>query len=86
MPSRFLIAARMLRGAGLLNGIYGDERLPGQRRKESPIDWLVRLGLAQTPQLAAEMLIMGAGLTEVLNETEALLNNVEEVGKNETLS
>lgn len=60
---RFKIACRMLRNAGHL-----DKELPGQRRGESPIDWLVRLGLAPSSQVAASMLIQGAGLTDVLEE------------------
>jgi hypothetical protein len=68
--SRFAIAAAMLRKSGLIGGYYGEKRLPGQREKESPVDWLVRIGLAQTPAVAAEMLILGAGLTALLNELE----------------
>ena len=60
---RFRIACRMLRNAG-----YLDVELPGQRRGESPIDWLVRIGLAEHPHAAAEMLITGRGLTAVLDE------------------
>lgn len=64
---RFRIACRMLRNSGKF-----DIELPGQRAGESPVDWLVRLGLATTPRVAAEMLIMGAELTDVLDELEAL--------------
>ena len=60
---RFRVACAMLRRAGHL-----DMPLPGQRRGESQIDWLVRLGLAPDPQTAAEMLILGRGLTAVLDE------------------
>jgi len=60
---RFRVACTMLRRAGHL-----DDPLPGQRRGESPIDWLVRLGLAPDPQTAAEMLILGRGLTALLDE------------------
>lgn len=60
---RFKTACAMLRNAGLI-----DKSLPGQLRGESRIDWLVRLGLAPTPQVAAEMLILGAGLKHVLDE------------------
>lgn len=60
---RFKIACRMLRQSGRL-----DKELPQQRRGESPIDWLVKLGLAPTPALAAEMLIVGAGLQPLLDQ------------------
>jgi hypothetical protein len=69
---RFVLACRILRQSGKFGGFYGENRLPGQRKSESPIDWLVRLGLAPTPQIAAEMLILGAGCTNLLNELEAL--------------
>ncbi len=60
---RFRVACRMLRQAGHL-----DAQLPGQRRGESHVDWLVRLGLAPDPHVAAEMLILGRGLKDVLDE------------------
>lgn len=60
---RFRIACRMLRQAGRL-----DKELPQQKRGESPIDWLVRFGLAPSPHVATEMLIRGAGLQELLDE------------------
>lgn len=63
---RFRLACRMLRQAG-----YLDAELPDQRPGESPIDWLVRLGLASSPQVAAEMLILGRGLSEVLDQLAA---------------
>lgn len=56
---RFRLSCRMLRLAGHL-----DKPLPGQRRGESPVDWLVRLGLAKTPHSAAAALIEGQGLHE----------------------
>lgn len=62
---RFRLACRMLRLGGHL-----DKELPRQKRGESPIDWLVRFGLASSPHTAAEMLILGAGLTTLLNELE----------------
>ena len=37
-------------------------------RGESAIDWLVRLGLAPSPAVAAEMLILAAGLQTLLDE------------------
>lgn len=64
---RFRTACRMLRQGG-----HFARPLPGQRPGESPIDWLVRLGLAQSPQDAAEMLILGQGLTALLDELEDL--------------
>lgn len=53
----------MLRQAGRL-----DKELPQQKRGESPIDWLCRLGLASSPAVAAEMLVVGQGLQKVLDE------------------
>lgn len=66
---RFKLACRMLRNSGRLN--Y-DLMLAGQREKESPIDWLVRIGLAPDPWTAAEMLILGQGQTDLLDEVEAM--------------
>ena len=66
---RFYLACRILRLSGK-SGFY--TRLPGQRQNESPIDWLVRLGLAPDPKIAADMLILGAGLGNLLSELEAL--------------
>lgn len=60
---RFKIACRMLRQAG-----HFDRPLPGQRPGESPIDWLVRLRLAPDAHRAAEMLILGADLSGLLEE------------------
>lgn len=60
---RFRIACRMLRQAGRLN-----RELPQQKRGESPIDWLCRHGLAPSPYVAAEMLILAEGLRGVLDE------------------
>ena len=62
---RFRLACRMLRQAGHLG-----KELPRQKRGESPIDWLVRFQLAPSPYVAAEMLILGAGLTALLDELE----------------
>lgn len=64
---RFRLACRMLRDAG-----HFERQLPGQRPGESPIDWLVRLGLAPEPHTAAEMLILGQGLGSLLDELEQL--------------
>lgn len=61
---RFRIACRMLRNSSAFDRML----LPQQRRGESPIDWLTRQGLAPSPQVAAEMLILGAGLQSLLDE------------------
>ena len=60
---RFRLSCRMLRLGG-----HFDKQLPGQLRGESPVDWLVRLGLAKTPHSAAAALIEGQGLRPVLDE------------------
>jgi hypothetical protein len=60
---RFKIACRMLRKSGKL-----DLALPQQQKGESPIDWLCRMGLASSPAVAAEMLVLGAGLRLLLDE------------------
>ena len=60
---RFRLSCRMLRRAG-----HSDKLLPGQRRGESPVDWLVRLGLAESPHAAAAALIEGRGLSDALDE------------------
>ena len=72
--SRLCLAAGMLRNAGMLEGLYGDERLPAQRAGESRIDYLVRFRVAPDAATAAEMLILAAGLTDLLNELVALEN------------
>jgi len=71
MSNRFRIACRMLR--------LGDRlpTLPVPRRSESPIDYLVRAGLAPHPHVAAEMLILGAGLTDLYAETIREIEKVE---------
>lgn len=61
--SRFGLATRMLRRAGHL-----DIQLPGQQRGESPIDWMVRFGLASTPERAAEALVAAHGFGRLLDE------------------
>ena len=65
---RFRLACRLLRNGGHLARLD----LPGQRPGESPIDWLVRHGLAPDAYTAAEMLCLGAGLRSQLDELEAL--------------
>lgn len=68
---RFKLACRMLR-MGETPGFGGfSDPLPGQKKGESPIDWLVRLRLAKNTHLAAEMLIVGQDLTETLAELES---------------
>ena len=74
---RFRLSCRMLRNSGKLDhGRAGMPvpvpPLPGQRRGESPIDWMVRLGLAMDVHSAAEALIAGQCLTSVLEELLAL--------------
>ena len=64
---RFRIACWLLRDGGHFDGM----QLPGQRRGESPIDWMVRTGLAVGPREAAEALIVARGLTRALDETAA---------------
>lgn len=64
---RFRLACRMLRNAGLL-----DVALPGQRSKESLIDYLVRYQVAKSTWHAAEALIAANELTHVLNDLCAL--------------
>lgn len=58
------LACRMLRLAGKLD--FAD--LPPPRRSESIIDWLVRVGIAQTPQQAADGLLTAAGLNDLHNQ------------------
>lgn len=64
----YRLACKMLRNAGKL-----DMRdLPAPRRSESVIDWLVRAGVAQTPQDAVEGLLRAAGLVAIRDELLAL--------------
>lgn len=65
---RFKLACNMLRKAGKLDQGKETDPLPGQKRGESAIDWLVRLGLAPNPRTAAEMLILAQGLQPTLDE------------------
>ena len=69
--TRFKIACRMLRLGGMPSA------LPLPRRSESPIDYLVRAGLAQDPHKAADMLLLGAGLAVLVEE---VLNEIEPAG------
>jgi hypothetical protein len=62
--SKLSIACRMLRLAGKLD--FAD--LPAPRRSESLIDYLVRVGIAQSPQQAADGLLVAAGLTDLHGE------------------
>lgn len=64
---RFKLTCRMLRKFGKLDIV-----LPGQREKESPIDWLVRIGLAPDAWRAAEMLAVANDITGLLDELEAM--------------
>ena len=64
---RFRVACRLLRNAGAIDAL-----MPGQRRGESQIDWLVRIGIAVDKYAAAEALMAAKGRTRVLNETMQL--------------
>lgn len=59
---------RMLRQAGKLD--FAD--LPPPKRTESIVDWLIRSGLAVSPQAASEGLVVAAGLTNLRDELLAL--------------
>lgn len=73
---RFRVACRLLRNAGWIDAV-----VPGQRRGESQIDWLVRIGVAVDKYAAAEALIAAKGLTRVLNKTvEYLCNEAADAG------
>lgn len=74
---RFRAACRFLRLS--LHLEHGKTRpfLPGQRRGESEIDWLVRIGLARDPLAAAEALIVAAGLSNDWQLALALLAESE---------
>lgn len=70
------LACRMLRRAGKLDFA----NLPPPRRSESVVDWLVRVGIAETPQNAARGLLVAAGLDDVHRSV------VEEVGLSDPAS
>lgn len=58
----------MLRKAGWLD--LPD--LPDLRANESPVDWLVRVGIADTPQHAAEAMLVAKGISiSLLDEAMA---------------
>lgn len=59
--SGYSLGCKMLRQAGKLD--FRD--LPPPRRSESIVDWLVRVGIAKTPQRAAAGLLEAAELTEL---------------------
>ena len=67
---RFRVACRSLR-----NGGWIDATMPGQRRGESQIDWLVRIGVAVDKYAAADALIAAKGLTRVLDDTVGFLRD-----------
>jgi hypothetical protein len=69
---RFVVACRLLRLRARLNVV-----LPGQKKGESPIDWMVRHKLAVDARHAAYALIEGAGMTEELNFTLRMLQELE---------
>lgn len=74
---RFRAACRLLRLSHKLEHGKTKSFLPGQRRGESAIDWLVRFELAQNPMLAAEALIVAAGMEEDWKIAQALLAESE---------
>lgn len=63
---KFRLSCRMLRMGGLM-----DELMPSQKPSESRIDWMVRIGLAPSAHIAADMLILAAGLTKARDELAA---------------
>lgn len=67
---RFKVACRLLRNSGAI-----DTLMPGQRRGESQIDWLVRIGVAVDKYASAEALIAAKRRTRVLDETMQLLES-----------
>lgn len=67
---RFRVACRLLRNSGAI-----DTPMPGQKRGESQIDWLVRIGIALDKYTAAEALIAAKRRTKVLDETLQLLQS-----------
>lgn len=66
--SFFRLACRMLRLLEKLD--FRD--LPPPRQSESLVDWLVRSGVAKSPQAAADGLLVAAGLRELCDEVWAL--------------
>lgn len=60
---RHRLNCRLLRQTGRLD--EAQVLLPGLRRGESAIDWMVRHRLARSPRDAAESLIVGHGLAEM---------------------
>lgn len=68
---RFRVACRMLRLSGAIDAL-----MPGQRRGESQIDWLVRIGIAVDKYAAAEGLVVCKRRTRVLDETVQLFEAV----------
>lgn len=59
--TRLSVACNMLRLAGKLD--FAD--LPAPRRSESLIDYLIRAGIANSPQQAADGLLVAAGLKDL---------------------
>lgn len=76
-PARFRAACRFLRLSGGLEHGKTKPYLPGQRSGESAIDWMVRIGLAKTPALAAEALIVAAGMEKDWQLAQLLLAESE---------
>lgn len=63
---RHRVACRMLRLAGKMD--FASLPLPQPRRSESVVDWLVRSSISPNHQLAAQGLIVAAGLADLLDE------------------
>ncbi len=76
-PARFRAACRLLRASGGLDHGKLLPYLPGQRAGESAVDWLVRIGLARSPPLAAEALLVAAGMSEDWQNALTLLAESE---------
>ncbi len=76
-PSRFLITCRLLREAGWL-----DIQILNQRPRESPVDWMVRQGLVNTPERAAEALLAGKSITsKMIDDVEQWFSAIQPDGE-----
>lgn len=64
MTSPHSLSCRMLRAAGKLDM----KHLPPPRHSESLVDYLVRAGVALTPETASEGLLVAAGLQALRDE------------------
>ena len=68
---RFRLNCRLLRNSEKL-----DIRLDGQRRGESLIDYLVRVGIASDPYAAAEALIVARRMQRQRDDVLQMLNDI----------